>query len=249
LWKEVDGVRTYFLYSDEGLIGEYDSSGTEIKTYGYKPGSTWTTDPLFMNQGGNYYFYHNDHLGTPQKMTGVNGGVVWEAKYSSFGEAEVESSSTITNNLRFPGQYFDKETGLHYNWHRYYDTKTGRYLSPDPSHSMQTRGTVIPYLLSSALNTLQKLNLYHYVHNNPTNKIDPEGLLPENLEWRQAPESDVCCGRWQMKSSENFVGELNCRAELVCVAPNGVILKKTVVIGIVSETGCWTPLVGQVCCR
>ncbi len=48
LWKEVDGVRAYFLYSDEGLIGEYDSTGTEIKAYGYKPGSTWTTDPLFM---------------------------------------------------------------------------------------------------------------------------------------------------------------------------------------------------------
>jgi YD repeat-containing protein len=68
LWKEVDGTRTYFLYSDEGLIGEYDASGVEIKTYGYKPGSTWTTDPLFMKMGSEYYFYQNDHIGTPQKM-------------------------------------------------------------------------------------------------------------------------------------------------------------------------------------
>ncbi len=43
LWKEVGGIRTYFFYSEEGLIGEYDASGNEIKTYGYKPDSTWTT--------------------------------------------------------------------------------------------------------------------------------------------------------------------------------------------------------------
>ncbi|GAH55494.1 unnamed protein product, partial [marine sediment metagenome] len=111
LWKEAGGVKTYFLYADEGLIGEYDASGAEIKTYGYKPGSTWTTDPLFMKEGGNYYFYHNDHLGTPQKMTAVNGAVVWSAKYSSFGKATVEVEA-VANNLRFPGQYFDHETGL-----------------------------------------------------------------------------------------------------------------------------------------
>ncbi|PID74622.1 MAG: hypothetical protein CSB28_02290, partial [Desulfobacterales bacterium] len=48
LWKEVSDVRTHFHYADEGLIGEYDAAGSELRTYGYKPGSTWTTDPLFM---------------------------------------------------------------------------------------------------------------------------------------------------------------------------------------------------------
>jgi len=159
LWKEVDGIRTYFLYSDEGLIGEYDASGVEIKTYGYKPGSTWTTDPLFMKAGNEYYFYQNDHLGTPQKMTGVNGAVVWSAKYSSFGDAEVESSSTITNNLRFPGQYYDKGTGLCYNWKRYYDPKIGRYLTPDP---IRPDGGI---------------NFFTYANNNPTNFFDNKGLF------------------------------------------------------------------------
>ena len=132
LWKEVDGVRTYFLYSDEGLVSEYDSSGQEIRSYGYKPGSNWTTDPLFMKEGNNYYFYHNDHLGTSQKLTQINGSVVWETKYSSFGKATVEPSSTVTSNLRFPGQYFDQETELHYNYFRYYDPQIGRYLRVDP---------------------------------------------------------------------------------------------------------------------
>ena len=79
LWKEINGVRTNYFYADEGLIGEYDASGNEIKTYGYKPDSTWTTDPVFMKQGAEYYFYHNDHLGTPMIMTDISGNVVWSA--------------------------------------------------------------------------------------------------------------------------------------------------------------------------
>ncbi len=103
------------MYADEGLIGEYTATGTEIKTYGWKPGSTWGTDPLFMKIGSQYYFYHNDHLGTPQKMTSISGAVVWSATYSSFGKAVVDADSTVENNFRFPGQYCDIETGLHYN--------------------------------------------------------------------------------------------------------------------------------------
>ena len=66
----------------------------------------------FERQADNVVIYQNDHLGTPQKLTAVNGAVVWSVKYSSFGEADVDPSSSITNNLRFPGQYEDSETGL-----------------------------------------------------------------------------------------------------------------------------------------
>ncbi len=68
LWKDVGGTKTYFFYADEGLAAEYDAAGNELKSYGYKPDSTWTTDPLWLKKGGEYYFYHNDHLGTPQKL-------------------------------------------------------------------------------------------------------------------------------------------------------------------------------------
>lgn len=133
LWKDVDGTRTYFLYADEGLIGEYDSLGTQTTAYGYIPNSTWgLPTPLFMKQAGEYFFCHNDHLGTPQKMTSINGASVWSATHESFGMAVIDPASTITNNLRFPGQYYDQETGLHYNYHRYYDPTSGRYLRTDP---------------------------------------------------------------------------------------------------------------------
>jgi len=157
LWKEVSGVRTYFFYSDEGLIGEYNATGVEIKTYGYAPNSTWTTNPLFQKIGTNYYWYQNDHLGTPQKITDGTGAIVWSGTYDSFGKTEVQIGA-IENNLRFPGQYFDQETGLYYNWNRYYDPKTGRYLTPDPIG--QEGG----------------INLFLYVANNPLNSADPFGL-------------------------------------------------------------------------
>jgi len=111
-----------------------------------------------MKVGTEYYFYQNDHLGTPQKMTAVNGAVVWSAKYSSFGKAEIDPTSTVTNNLRFAGQYYDEETGLHYNWHRYLSTKSGRYLCPD------------------LLGLEGDIALYLYAENKPTRFVDPLGL-------------------------------------------------------------------------
>jgi RHS repeat-associated protein len=110
-----------------------------------------------MKEGSQYYFYHNDHLGTPQKMTSVSGAVVWSAKYESFGKAIVDPNSTITTNLRFPGQYFDDDTGVHYNYHRYYDPSTGRYFIPDP------------------IGLNGGLNLFPYIDSNPVNDIDPTG--------------------------------------------------------------------------
>ncbi len=159
LWKEVNGVRTYFFYSDEGLIGEYDASGVEIKTYGYAPNSTWTTDPLFQKIGGNYYWYQNDHLGTPQKIVDTNGRVVWSATYDSFAKAQIQVAE-IENNLRFPGQYHDKETGLHHNWNRYYDPRTGRYITIDPIRLDDVS------------------NLFLYAEDNPIINLDPSGLFP-----------------------------------------------------------------------
>jgi RHS repeat-associated protein len=156
LWKEVDGTRTYFLYSDEGLVGEYDASGNELRTYGYMPGSTWTTDVLFQKSNGVYYWYRNDQLGTPQKITTTTGAVVWTAIYDSFGNLQETTTTGFTNNLRMAGQYFDEETGLYYNLNRYYDPTTGRYLRTDPYGD--------------------GINLYAYVYNNPQGMIDPMGL-------------------------------------------------------------------------
>jgi uncharacterized protein RhaS with RHS repeats len=60
------------------------------------------------------YYFINDHLGTPQQLVSAAGTVVWQAAYLPFGKAQV-TTETVKNNLRFPGQYYDSETGLHYN--------------------------------------------------------------------------------------------------------------------------------------
>ena len=65
----------------------------------------------------------------------------------------------------WPGQYFGAETGLHYNWNRYYDPDIGRYLSPDP------------------IGLEGGLNLYAYVNNDPVNWVDPEGLNAGAITW------------------------------------------------------------------
>jgi RHS repeat-associated protein len=128
------------------------------KLYGWYPNGLWGTDPLYMLDGSGTYFYHNDHLGTPQRLTdATTGAVVWSAGYAAFGAATIDPLSTVENNLRFPGQYFDAETGLHFNFNRYYDPATGRYQSTDPYGD--------------------GLNLYAYGYGNPVNLYDPLGLF------------------------------------------------------------------------
>ena len=77
------------------------------------------------------YFIHNDHLGTAQVITDKDQTVVWQGDYQPFGAVE-ETIAEIENPTRFPGQYFDQETGLHYNLMRDYDPVLRPYLQSDP---------------------------------------------------------------------------------------------------------------------
>lgn len=77
------------------------------------------------------YQVHTDHLERPIMMTDSARNVVWRATYLPYGEAYTILGST-TLDQRFPGQWFQLESGLHYNWHRHYDPTTGRYLQADP---------------------------------------------------------------------------------------------------------------------
>ena len=108
--------------------------------------------------------------------------MVWSATYSTFGEAYVDPSPTIENNLRSPGQYFDKDTALHYNRYRYYDPSSGRYLRIDP------------------IGLSGGNNRYAYAKLNPIVYIDPLGLkeyitisgaLTVNSPWYVGGEAGV----------------------------------------------------------
>ena len=77
-------------------------------------------------------YLHTDHLGRPVIGTSADGAIIWDGGITTpFGEA-VSTAGAFTQNLMFPGQYADEETGLSYNWHRTYDPALGRYLQADP---------------------------------------------------------------------------------------------------------------------
>ena len=143
--------RTDYLWEANNLVGEYRQG--EYRWYIYEPG---TNKPLALLADGQLYFYQLDHLGTPLSLTDTENNVVWQAQYSVFGKATV-TLNTVDNPLRFQGQYYDSESGLHYNHFRYYDPQTGRFISQDP------------------IGLLGGINHYQYAPNH-INWIDPLGL-------------------------------------------------------------------------
>jgi RHS repeat-associated protein len=100
---------------------------------------------------------HSDHLGRPIRLTDSTKATVWQATYKPWGETQ-SISGTRTNNLRLPGQYFQIETNLAYNWHRHYDPVTGRYTQPDP------------------LRFVDGPAIYAYAGNSPAMRTDRSGL-------------------------------------------------------------------------
>jgi RHS repeat-associated protein len=148
--KTVDGVTTEFVWAGGTMIAE--KQGTTIRRYFYD-GLT----PILMEEGGQTYQFQTDHLSTPRQMTDTLDNVVWTARLDAYGKVTNETG-TVVNNLRFPGQYHDRETGLYYNWHRYYSPELGRYITSDPIG------------LEGGLNT------YAYVGGDPVNAVDPMGL-------------------------------------------------------------------------
>jgi RHS repeat-associated protein len=151
--KIVNGVATVFHYNLNGqIITESNSAGNISAEYVYL-----NSAPLVKLEGTNAYYYTTDHFGAPQKLTDAFGTIVWAADYKPFGEATI-AVSTITNNLGFPGQYRDAETGMLYNYFRDYNPVLGKYTQADPIG------------LSGGINP------FAYVGNNPINFRDPLGL-------------------------------------------------------------------------
>ncbi|MFD9936606.1 polymorphic toxin type 28 domain-containing protein [Streptomyces massasporeus] len=101
-----------------------------------------------------------DLVGTPTELLGEDGTIAWRARSTLWGKTAWAADSSAYTPLRFPGQYYDPETDLHYNYFRYYDPESARYLSPDP------------------LGLLPAPNPNTYVHN-PQTWSDPLGLAPE----------------------------------------------------------------------
>ena len=198
---------TYYFYDEEGhLLGEYDGSGNLIQEY------VWDGDtPVAVIRGPvsnpQIYSIETDHLGTPRQIRDASATVRWEWDPDPFDNAAPSDNPSglgvFTMNLRFPGQYFDKETNLHYNYFRDYDPAIGRYIQSDPVG------------LSGGINT------YAYVDGNPLTRSDPMGLesigqvwngtrwvYPPNSPWAPSTNTQYCA------TAECAAGVLPARPEL-----------------------------------
>jgi len=160
---------TVFVYDELGhLIGEYDGTGAAIQEI------VWLRDtPVATIRqeacGLSIFYIHTDHLNTPRRITRRStSDVVWSWDGDPFGTATPNENPAglgiFSFNLRFPGQYYDNETGLNGNGFRNFDPTTGRYIQSDPSG------------LNGGINS------YAYAFGNPLSRSDRLGLAPEREE-------------------------------------------------------------------
>jgi RHS repeat-associated protein len=169
---------SYFYDEDGSLLYELGAGGansTGSAHYVYLPTPSGPL-PIAAYIGNRHYAVHTDHLNTPRRLTQSNKQVAWQWAFSAFGDEQptlgknryVDPTTTpnagsttiadVTFNLRYPGQYFDKESGLNYNYFRSYDAKTGRYTQSDP------------------IDLAGGWNRFVYVEGDPLTRTDPTGL-------------------------------------------------------------------------
>ncbi|HFL1388620.1 TPA: RHS repeat-associated core domain-containing protein [Salmonella enterica] len=160
--------RTDFVWEGFRLLQE-NVQQQGWRTYLYDAEQPYTPVASVTGRGESrqVWYYHTDVTGTPQEVTAADGTLVWAGYIRGFGEnaADISNSGAYFHQpLRLPGQYFDDETGLHYNLFRYYAPECGRFVSQDP---IGLRGG---------------LNLYQYAPN-PLKYIDPLGLTATVGRW------------------------------------------------------------------
>jgi RHS repeat-associated protein len=133
-----------------------------------------TGAPVDSGPAGLLYL-HTDHLDTVQVITDRDRRIVWKGAQKPFGETEA-IIDLVDNPLRFPGQCYDAETGLHYNYFRDYDPKIGRYVQSDP------------------VGIWDDLNTYNYVFSSPVQAFDIFGLERSGRNARNFKQTPCFCG-------------------------------------------------------
>ncbi len=207
---QISASTTHFAYDEQGqLIGEYDQNGTPIQETIYLGNL-----PIAVIKQGSLYRLYADHLNTPRAIADTSNKVVWRWQSDAFGTTaaneDVDGDGTKFNyNLRFPGQYLDQETGLHYNYFRDYDPGTGRYVQSDPIG------------IDGGLNT------YLYANANPLSYVDPEGksaviwgapiVIGGGFTWYKFQKFNACVEACEATNEQcqdgNTRQNLNCRTD------------------------------------
>lgn len=151
---------TVFMWDGDWMLQEtrIGRGSYEDKTVTYVPHPDHE-GPLTRLADGRAWHYVTDHLGTPQELYDEQREIAWAADLSAYGRTVNRLADAVDNPIRFPGQYFDAESRLHYNRFRYYDPQTGRYVNQDP------------------IGLMGGSNVYQYAVSKPTQAYDPSGLF------------------------------------------------------------------------
>lgn len=152
---------TVYHYDLAGhLVSETTPTGESIKDYLWQE-NLMPVAQIDVNEFGNDQIthLHTDHLLTARVATDASQSIIWRWQGEAFGGDVPDALAGVVINLRFPGQYFDQETNLHYNHFRYYDAQVGRYITSDPIGLTGDR------------------NSYSYSLQGPTRNIDPSGQI------------------------------------------------------------------------
>ncbi|VTP64404.1 Cell wall-associated polypeptide CWBP200 [Serratia rubidaea] len=192
---------TLFHWNGLQMVGEHNPDQPQRSTqYLYREDSY---EPLARvdrhGDSSEVYWYHSELNGLPERMTDAQGKVVWHGRFSAWGATDAESGTLATQqNLRYQGQYLDRETGLHYNLFRYYDPNCGRFTQSDPIG------------LAGGVNT------YAYTPD-PISWVDPLGLMcSRHIKWSKKGWKHVydrhfrkTSPRWSHKSKFDIGSEQN----------------------------------------
>jgi RHS repeat-associated protein len=133
-----------FSWDGASLAEQWQTSGPQVTatTWDYRGGTgepvaqtsrSWLADAPDTVIDSRFHAIVSDLIGSPTELLDATGRIAWRQTISLWGNRiALSTPDGVECPLRFPGQYHDPETGLHYNFHRYYDPQTARYLTPDP---------------------------------------------------------------------------------------------------------------------
>jgi RHS repeat-associated protein len=154
--KNVNGRITRYVYDGANMVLEYGPNDRIKSRYIH---SLMVDEPLALERGREVYYYHADGLGSVRELTDDTGSIAKSYQYKSFGRIHSQTG-TLHQPFTFTGREYDSEIGLYYYRSRYYNPRTGRFLTKDPIGF--AGGDV---------------NLYRYTRNNPINWVDPTGMF------------------------------------------------------------------------
>ena len=135
-WTSTDPKRTHFVWEGSRLLQEYTYKGSYTYIYTDQDSYEPLAQVFYDNQDETQYlaYFHTDQIGIPREMTDVHGNLLWYGEYTAWGRLKKDGRvyKDAHQPFRLQNQYFDEETGLHYNLMRYYEPDAGRFVNQDP---------------------------------------------------------------------------------------------------------------------